>query len=161
MPMWAESSPARCFLGAELFPWFLRLCQLPSQGKHMTVKAFVSKWTGPFALLRYLQAFFLKAEEDANVKTWMQMNHSSADREAQRRWKPIPRLTVVHHAAQPPAESHAPGEPPFGQDSEAGPLTSPGSQHWLHLGKLPPPASSHVKVNTGAWTSAAALRVSY
>lgn len=38
----------------------------------------------------------------------------------------------------------------------------PESQHWLQPGKLPAlPASSDVKVTTGAWTSVAALRVSF
>lgn len=67
--------------------------------------------------------------------------------------------TVLH--SLPRSLTHT-GSPVRPRSRSRATRLSPGSQHWLHPGKLPVlPASSHVKVNAGAWTSAAALRVSF
>ena len=159
--------------GAELFPWFLRLCQPPVRVS-VTVKAFASKWTCPSALLKVFTSFFPEKQKRIMSKPgcrqttprhlcWSRVSLPSEVvtgrlRDAASR---SPRWTVEHHSA----ESHAHGVPRWPPG-----LTTPPAQ-LVRLRRVPAlappgeapalPASSDVKVTTGAWTWAAALRVSF
>lgn len=112
--------------GAELLPWFLRLCQPPVRVS-VTVKAFASKWTGPFALLKVFTSFFPEKQKRIMSKPGCRQttprhlcrSRVSLPSEVTGRLRDAgsrsPRWTVVHHGA----ESHAHGEPQWPPGQQA------------------------------------------
>ena len=145
MPTGGQSPYPHGAFRAELFPRFLRLCQPPVRVS-MTVKAFASKWTGPFALLKVFTSFFpekqkricqnLGADEPLlRHSCWSGVSLPSEALTGRLRGagSRSPRWTVVHHAAQPPAEAHTHGEP------RAAKIPKPGDSPQPRVPALAPP----------------------